>query len=82
MKVPIEVTVLLALRECDGQPITESALVAAVKLGAAPQPDEATILQTLAALKARGMVSGFSGLAGRTWGITEKGRHELAGGGL
>lgn len=68
---------LRALLACDGLPMPESSLMAAVALLARPlEPTQSDILTALKEVEAAGYVSGLSDdLDERSWTLTPKGAH-------
>lgn len=69
---------MLALNAADGMPMPESALVAAVQLGASPDdPTRSDVREAVRDAEAEGWILGVDDkLTGRTWSLTEKGTHK------
>lgn len=78
MKNHLKKFVLLALHACDGLPLPQPALIAAVQNLARPgQPTQADVLDALKAAEADGYAQGASDdLAETTWTLTTRGVHK------
>jgi DNA-binding MarR family transcriptional regulator len=77
----ISTAILRALDRCDGVPMPEESLLAAVRLMlSSDRPTNADILRALKRLEADGYVRGMTDeLAGEhTWTLTDKGKHRAA----
>jgi hypothetical protein len=78
MRTRLQRLILLALNAADGMPLPETALVAAVQI--ASRPDEPTfgdVNEALRDAEGRRWVTGLSDeLTGKTWTLTESGKHK------
>lgn len=73
--IPLKRLILLALRQCDGLPMPEAALLSAVKLLARPhRPTDDDVRAALSALEAAGYLTGAEDdIEGRQWTLTTRG---------
>jgi len=78
MRPKIIRSILLALHACDGVPMPESALISAVQIHLRPQaPTDSDVTDALKAAESARYVSGLSDdLTGRSWTLTEAGKHK------
>lgn len=78
MRTKLQRLILLALNACDGMPMPEDALVAAVQMGARPaEPTGDDVVEALRDARDKGWVEGLSeDLVGRSWALTTSGKHK------
>lgn len=77
MKQQLKRSLLVVLAACDGLPMPEDAMISAVMLNARPDmPTKADVVDALRAVESDGYVCGLTDdLTGRSWSLTEKGKH-------
>lgn len=78
MRKKLERLVLLALNACDGLPMPEDSLVAAVQVMSRPEtPTRSDVLDAIKAAEVDGFAQGANdALTSTTWTLTTKGTHK------